>query len=418
MFNISDDNEKGCAITGLDISYDGRLAITTHSSGIGNIWDIKFGCKIGVLNKHRKQYSQCIVVCDRLGAFAGYSDPTVGVANCNINGSGSNNPKSNSSSNNNSNNNDNSKIGIIGAGSDSDIKYEKHTLYCKNWPLICKRYFTNDQFKELKNYYKFNNSLNLHNSNNNNNNKHNSMNTNGSGGVGINRNINNSLISPPEYMSIYLPNGQASAACDMVCVSDEQLNDCKINDGVDNKISFINNGGGGGYLNKRVGCGFSYSSYATNSLWSDDTSFLNQIEDEFAKISNDNKGIIQMNQSLQGLKCIDKNNRNGMRNNNNNDNDNNDDSDDSDDSDDDDMIKFSSRKKKKTRKKSKNQKIDKLRDGSMVSVEELLHENKLLKGEIEQWKRLHSNLFRYTCKNVLQLEDKDIQNLDDNNMKL
>lgn len=88
----------------MDISYDGRLAVTTHCDGTAIKWDIKYGSKMSVFNKQRKSYDQIILVCDRLGAFA---------------------------------------------QNENDIKYEKFTWINKNFPKICKR-FTNRNDDECK----------------------------------------------------------------------------------------------------------------------------------------------------------------------------------------------------------------------------------------------------------------------------
>eukprot|EP01084_Bolivina_argentea_P164941 286671_1 len=93
-YNAENTTQK-VSITGLDISYDGRLAVSTHSNGIASIWDIKYGSKVSILNKHRQCYDQVILVCDRLGAFA-------------LN--------------------------------EQDIKYEKFSLLNKNFPIVCKRF--------------------------------------------------------------------------------------------------------------------------------------------------------------------------------------------------------------------------------------------------------------------------------------
>ena len=50
----------------MDISYDGRLAVSTHTDGTAITWDIKYGSKVSIFNKHRKCYDQVILVCDRL----------------------------------------------------------------------------------------------------------------------------------------------------------------------------------------------------------------------------------------------------------------------------------------------------------------------------------------------------------------
>ena len=85
------------SITGCDISYDGRLAVCVHSNGTASLWDIKYGSKVSVFNKHRKSYDQVILVCDRLGAFA---------------------------------------------QSDADVKYQKFALLTRNFPVRCKRFYT------------------------------------------------------------------------------------------------------------------------------------------------------------------------------------------------------------------------------------------------------------------------------------
>ena len=102
----------------MDISYDGRLAVTTHCDGTAIIWDIKYGSKISILNKQRKSYDQVILVCDRLGAFA---------------------------------------------QNENDIKYEKFSLINKGFPAILKKFVVanngndNDINKNEENEYKMNN---------------------------------------------------------------------------------------------------------------------------------------------------------------------------------------------------------------------------------------------------------------------
>jgi len=84
------------SITGCDISYDGRMAVCTHSNGIASLWDIKYGSKVSVFDKHRTHYDQVILVCDRLGAFA---------------------------------------------QSDADVKYQKFGMLTRGFPIRCKRFF-------------------------------------------------------------------------------------------------------------------------------------------------------------------------------------------------------------------------------------------------------------------------------------
>ena len=61
----------------MDLSWDGRLCVTSHADGTVCVWDVVCGSKVRVIDKHRgAPYAQVALVCDRLGAFASGSSAT------------------------------------------------------------------------------------------------------------------------------------------------------------------------------------------------------------------------------------------------------------------------------------------------------------------------------------------------------
>lgn len=98
---LSDVSKVG--ISGIDISYDGRLAVSAHSDGTAALWDIKFGSKVCVLSKHRQSYDAVVLVCDRLGALA---------------------------------------------QNEADVKYERFSRIHKGFPVLCRRFFSQPQKSE------------------------------------------------------------------------------------------------------------------------------------------------------------------------------------------------------------------------------------------------------------------------------
>ena len=222
------------------------------------MWDIKFGSKVSVFDKHRASYDQVILVCDRLGAFA---------------------------------------------QNESDVKYQKHAMLTRGFPVRCKRFFAAKSSESDDSVFK-----------------------------SLSGDSNKStLLFPPDYMNVTVPSGICSAS--ELAVNEKQRESMP-QLGFDSEHS-----------------GYHTAKYGRNSWWSDG-GLLNRIDDEFERIHprNGNRDgfLVEMAQSAK------------------------------------------EEKKVKGMAQSGNAVMDK-------TIQTLLDENKKLKGELNQWKVLNQNLYKFAC---------------------
>ncbi|ETO24330.1 WD-40 repeat-containing protein, partial [Reticulomyxa filosa] len=208
----SNQSQQLVLINDISLSYDGRMAVTAHSDGTACVWDVLFGTKIRVLNKHRRKYDRVICICDRLGSYA-----THGIGNS----SGTN---------------------LVDPNLAPDIKYEKFSLYVKNWPLAFKRHYSSDQFRDISHLTNKRQQASEKNK--------------------------YPLILPPKEMSIYLP-GAIVGAADLGVTWEQRRSDT-----VSGKYE-------GSRKNER---------YGENSWWSDEA-FLERIENEFSILQTRNTSL-------------------------------------------------------------------------------------------------------------------------------
>jgi len=220
--NSKKASSRTVAITGCDISYDGRVAVCTHSNGTASLWDIKFGSKVSVFNKHRTSYDQVILVCDRLGAFA---------------------------------------------EEDGDVKYQKHALLTKSFPVRCKRFFASGSQGDDSVF----------------------RTSSGSSKSELEDGDQNktALIYPPDYVDINIPGGMCSAS--ELAVNEKQRESMP-HLGFDAEHN-----------------GYDTAKYGGNSWWSDH-GLLNRIDDEFDRLhgfnGNRNGFLVEMALSAKEEKRV------------------------------------------------------------------------------------------------------------------
>lgn len=301
----SQNTEQIVAITGLDMSYDGRLCVTTHSDGTACVWDVTYGAKVRVLNKNRKSYEKVVIICDRLGVFG---------------------------------------------DEQTDIKYEKYSYYQKNWPPVCKRFFNNHSQMLSIQQTQFQGNFNTYQ-------------------MGASSNIN--LVSPPEYINMYVGPGSATAT-ELGVTAEQRMH---TDFGICNQTQ--------PWKDKQ---------FSDMSYWSDNA-FLQRMNQQFSKLSADENGWIDLNDSIQyewndkmDSKKINEKNKNNDKNM-------------------DETIDITNDNNKSKIEKNKIN-YNKCKE---LTIEQLLHENRLLKGEIEQWQNVHKNLLKFTRDKILGIDSNNLQ---------